>query len=382
MGELKQRWQNKLDLRQQKGELRTLFFSSPSASRADFFSNDYLGFARSVELKQRIHTRLTEQNYLLGATGSRLLSGHNALVAAVENDLASHLDFDSALIFNSGYTLNLGLISCLAEKSDVILMDEYAHASLKAGAKLSAGQTYFFRHNSLEHLEGKLRRLSHKDTTVFVVVESLYSMDGDLAPLLEISRLCQEYGAQLIVDEAHALGTIKVEGSQSSLFGLVHQLGLQKQVLATILTFGKALGGHGACVLGSSTLRNYLINFCQTFIYTTALAPHSLVHIEEAFSWLAQDQMAYLDLQQNMNFFNQRMGLSDQRSPIYAFQFSSKNVLRDLVQNLKNQGIDALPIFSPTVRRGQERLRVCLHAFNTRVQMSLLADEIERAYAG
>jgi 8-amino-7-oxononanoate synthase len=204
-------------------------------SLTDFCSNDYLGLSRSESLKIKVFEALqTYQGMPLGATGSRL--------------------------FNSGYTANLALFSCLPQKGDTIIIDELIHSSVIDGCRLSFANRVKFKHNNLQSLEEKIKKARGN---CYVAVESVYSMDGDLAPLIEIAALCKTYGALLIVDEAHAFG---VFGK-----GLVHLAGLTRDVFAVVITFGKALGAHGAAILGSQLLRSYLVNFARPFIYSNAI---------------------------------------------------------------------------------------------------------------
>jgi len=249
----------------------------------DFTSNDYLGFARSSNLREMVDAALRDRPDLpLGSTGSRLLSGHTQLHAEIEEEVATFHRAESSLIFNSGYDANIGLFSSVPQRSDTVLYDQLVHASVRDGLRLGLAKAYSFRHNDLAHLETRLRRAVG---TCFVAVESVYSMDGDCAPLREIVELVQHYDAYLIVDEAHATGVFGTEGR-----GRVVENSLQDMVFARLHTFGKALGVHGAAVVGSRTLKNYLINFARSFIYTTSLTPHSLVAIRCAYQQLARSR--------------------------------------------------------------------------------------------
>ncbi|NJM94490.1 MAG: aminotransferase class I/II-fold pyridoxal phosphate-dependent enzyme, partial [Cytophagales bacterium] len=176
---------------------------------------------------------------------------------------------------NSGYAANLALLSALPQRGDTVLYDERAHACIKDGVRLSAAERFAFRHHDLDDLR---RRLAGARGRRYVVVESIYSMDGDAAPLGELAALCREQEAALVVDEAHSTGLYAAGGA-----GLVSALGLGDDCLARVMTFGKALGGHGALVCGSAALCAFLVNFARPFIYTTALPPHSLLAIREAF---------------------------------------------------------------------------------------------------
>ena len=200
--------------------------------------------------------------------------------------LADFHKAESGLIFNSGYDANLGLFSCIAKKEDTLICDELIHASIIDGCRLSYANRFRFAHNDVEDLEDKLRR---SKGNIFVAVESVYSMDGDMAPLKEIAAVCKKYNASLIVDEAHATGLFGDQGR-----GLVSQHGLEQEVFARVHTFGKALGCHGAVILGSETLRNYLVNFARSFIFTTALPVHSLIAVKCAYEMLMAEGLVMI----------------------------------------------------------------------------------------
>ncbi len=276
MQNIEQKLASQLAARQAAGNLRSLRLPEEIV---DFCSNDYLGLARNPELHRRIGEAYARKGEALnGATGSRLISGNSPYAVELETWLASLCKAEKALVFNSGYAANTAILSAVPQKGDTILYDEYIHASLKEGARLSFAGRFAFRHNDLNDLE---RRLQKATGTVFVVAESVYSMDGDWAPLREMLDLCEKYGANLIWDEAHSTGLWGTDGN-----GLACEMGLQDRIFARIYTFGKAMGVHGACIAGSQTLINYLINFARPFIYTTALPLHSLVSIREAFHFL------------------------------------------------------------------------------------------------
>ena len=226
------------------------------------------------------------QSWNTGSGGSRLLAGNYPLIEKLEKSIASFHDAEAGLIFNSGYDANIGLLSCIALKEDTILYDQLIHASLRDGIRLGYAQSFSFEHNNPASLELRLKQAAG---TVYVVTESLFSMDGDLAPLQEMAALCEQYNAKLIVDEAHATGIVGEHGE-----GLVQHLQLQSKCFARIHTFGKALGVHGAIVLGSSFLRSYLINFSRPFIYTTALPPCTVQHIAEAYKLFPGMVIEYL----------------------------------------------------------------------------------------
>ncbi|ACZ32945.1 8-amino-7-oxononanoate synthase [Chlamydia pneumoniae LPCoLN] len=345
----------------------------------DFTSNDYLGFASSPELRKEYITKLHAIESL-GATGSRLLTGHSQLCQRIEEQLAAYHNFESCLIFNTGYTANLGLLYALATDQDRILHDLYIHASIYDGIRLSKAQSFPFNHNDLNHLEKRLAS-SHLGRT-FVCVESVYSLHGSVAPLQAISELCERYSAYLIVDEAHAVGVFGDQGE-----GLVSALGLQDKVLATVYTFGKALGTHGAAIAGSSILKDYLINFCRPFIYTTAQPPHALTAIELAYehNQRAFNQREHLSaLIHHFREKAQNLGLQlmkdNTTTPIQSICVSGSHRARQAALQIQNSGYDVRPIVSPTVKQREELLRICLHAFNTKNEIDHLLHTLEQIF--
>ncbi|MFK8105379.1 MAG: aminotransferase class I/II-fold pyridoxal phosphate-dependent enzyme [Saprospiraceae bacterium] len=361
---------DKLNLRRAKDSFRSLV--DYSALSIDFCSNDYLGFARNLDLKRRIVERLQKGTPMIGATGSRLISGNSDFCEALEVKIAQFHEAAAGLIFNSGYDANLGLLACVSDRNDTIIYDELAHASIRDGIRLSRSKAFSFRHNNLVDLEKKLRYA--KEGERIIVVESIYSMDGDQAPLLEIHQLAQKYGAALIVDEAHATGVVGPQGK-----GLVVELGLAQEVFARIHTFGKALGCHGAIILGNDNLRDYLINYARSFIYTTALPWDSLIAIEEAYQ-LLEHTPAKQQIIRLQSHFEKVVSptilanLIPSESPIKSLLIPGNQAAKKLAQSFAKQGVAIKAILAPTVPAGQERLRICLHSFNTLEEINTLAE--------
>ena len=223
-------------------------------------------------------------------------------------------------------------------------------------SRQSFADSYSFAHNDLYELEKKLK---NKRRNCFVVTESVFSMDGDMAPLAEISALCRQYDAHLIVDEAHATGVIGKRGE-----GLVQDLELQDQCFARIHTFGKALGCHGAAILGSSSLRNYLINFCRPFIYSTAIPPVSVAAIKASYKIFPEMNREREDLHHLISLFNHG-GFKKSFTPIQCFIVPGNENVKQVAKLLLDNNLDARPILYPTVPLGEERLRITLHSYNT-----------------
>jgi 8-amino-7-oxononanoate synthase len=362
--------EKKLDERRLAGNYRTL---KPQSTLIDFCSNDYLGFARSPVLNSKIDEEIKRIGIITnGAAGSRLLTGNFAYAEDLEQYIADLHQNEAGLIFNSGYDANVGLFSSLPQRGDTIITDELIHASIIDGARLSYANRYTFKHNNLFSLEEKLKQAKGN---CYIVIESVYSMDGDSPPIDEILQLTDKYNANLIIDEAHAVGLYG--------FGLVDG-GIRHRVFARIVTFGKALGCHGAIVLGSKLLREYLINFARSFIYTTAAPFHQLVSAKMAYELLQQSSEETEYLKKNIKIFKESINNNDlyplinSNSAIQCLILKSNEKAKLLAADLQNQGLDVRPILSPTVPFGYERIRICLHSFNTADEIVLLTNRINK----
>lgn len=334
-------------------------------SLIDLCSNDYLGLARSSTLRERIAARLELTQGRVGSTGSRLLTGNSPLAEETEAAVAAWLGGGAALLFSSGYGANLGLLSSVAGREDVVLYDELVHASIRDGIRLSGAKGWKFRHNEVSHLHSLIRRAPRRGR-IIVVVEGVYSMDGDRAPLDEIVGVCEEEGGDCIVDEAHSTGIIGRDGA-----GLVVEQGLQQRVAARIHTFGKAVGLHGAAVVGSPQLRRWLVNRARSFIYSTAPSDDFFIGLSEAAQMLASDEGDSLRQQLSdrigsMQSIAASFGFRwEAESPILPIRIPGVRSVRDAADKVRAAGFWVLPIVSPTVPAGQERVRLCLHAFDT-----------------
>jgi 8-amino-7-oxononanoate synthase len=332
--------------------------------KTDLCSNDYLGIATNGLIEKALAERPAPigPDIPHGSGGSRLLAGNYPLIEETEKELAAFHAAEAGLIFNSGYDANLGLLSCLLQRGDTILYDQLSHASIRDGIRLSFARAFSFGHNDLHDLEHHLQ-MAKRDGTIFVVTESVFSMDGHQAPLAEMANLCQNYGAHLIVDEAHATGVIGQKGE-----GLVQQLQLETACFARVHTFGKAVGCHGAVVLGSHRLRDYIINFSRPFIYTTALPASAILAIRMAYSLFPAMQQERSHLQTLISRLQEAtlpFEKLNSRTPIQGVITPGNETVRSIAAALQDEGLDVRPILYPTVPRGSERLRIVLHAFNT-----------------
>jgi 8-amino-7-oxononanoate synthase len=377
MNKLEEFLNSKLTLASDKGTLRKL--QTTSSSLEDFVSNDYLGLARSQELFTAINLRLDSlklpQN---GATGSRLLSGNSEYTEYVEQKLAKIFQAQASTIFNSGYNANLAVLSSIPQKGDTILYDELSHASIKDGARLSLASRFPFQHNDVDDLEKKLQRI--KEGRIFIVVESIYSMDGDESKLAEIVELAEKFNTSIILDEAHSTGLFGLQGE-----GFAIHKNLHSKIDIRIYTFGKAMGIHGACIVGTKAVKDFIINFARPFIYTTAMPPHNVAAIECAFDFLIDHPELQETLRRKINLYLTSIAVPQRtksNSAIQTIIIPGNDSVRNTATRLQSEGFDVRPIVSPTVPTGKERLRICLHSFNddqqilnlTRALNSMLAE--------
>jgi 8-amino-7-oxononanoate synthase len=361
-----------LEKRKDEGALRS---TKIFRGLADFCSNDYLGFSSTGSLRDKVNifARSMEGHVMEGSTGSRLISGNSAMAESLEQYIASYHNAEAALLFNSGYDANIGFFSSVPKRGDTVFYDELVHASIRDGIRMGFAKSFSFRHNDMEDLQ---KLLSKASGNVYVAVESIYSMDGDMAPLKELAGICEKNNFHLVVDEAHATGVFGTFGK-----GLVCDLALEKKIFARLHTFGKALGTHGGAIIGSKLLREYLLNFARSFIYTTALPYHSLFSIRCAYTLLPESDESITSLHENIKMYRSLMagvgGLLKSKSPIQCILIPGNNNVTEIAAYLINKSYDVKPIMSPTVPKGKERLRICIHAFNSPDEIKGLVREIK-----
>jgi len=345
----------KLQDRIDANALRSLIVNK---NKIDFCSNDYLGI-----VKNKLIEKLASPNLSHGSTGSRLLSGNYELIEETEKMIAGFHYAEAGLILNSGYDANTGILSCVPQKNDTIIYDQLSHASLRDGIRLSFATSFSFLHNNLEDLEKKLASAKTNSQNIFLVTESVFSMDGDYGPLKEIIALCDKFNAALIVDEAHATGIVGEKGA-----GLVQQLKLEKKCFARIHTFGKACGAHGAIVLGSEKLKKYLVNFSRQFIYSTALPPAAVEAIlisYKLFPCMEKERNHVKELIKVFKNGNSKFNILPSDTPIQVVMIPGNEEVKKVAKNLQENNFDIRPILYPTVPKGGERLRIVMHAFNS-----------------
>ncbi len=361
--------QQLLEKRRQEDSLRSLEVHD---GMIDFCSNNYLGASYSFDLYKAIKKEVYKEDlYNNGSTGSRLLTGNTYYAEDLEKYIAKFHNAEAALIFNSGYDANLGLFSSIAGKDDTIICDELIHASIIDGCRMSYAAKYKFRHNDLEDLK---RKISSSKGNVFIAVESVYSMDGDFAPLEDLVTVTESANAFLIVDEAHATGIWGHEGR-----GLLNELRLEEKVFARLYTFGKAMGVHGAAIVGSQLLKEFLVNYARPFIFSTALSAHSLAAIRCSYEWMRkrdEERKILHDLIALFRDLAKELNLTNSHSPIQPVIIPGNNECRSAAYRVQDMGYDIRPILSPTVPKGKERVRICLHSYNLKEEIDIIIDEL------
>jgi len=345
-----------------------------------FCSNDYLGLTQSPEVKNAMIQ--ATKKFGAGSGAARLLAGTTSLHHSLEQELARFKHADDALLFTSGYAVNLGVITTLIKKEATILCDELNHASLVDASRLTKANLLIYRHRDIAHLEQLLIKAQRStlNTQRYIITDTIFSMDGDGAPLKEIVRLAKKYNAWTIVDEAHATGVFGKHGR-----GLTEELGLEKEIDIIIGTSSKALGSVGGFVTGSQALIDYLRNKSRPFIFTTALPPGVCATIIASLKIIQTTQGKTLraKLWENTRYIKsrlQQMGfdLRGSISPIIPILIGDTKKTVAISQALWKKGLFVPAIRPPTVPQGQSRLRIVINAMHTRQEINLLLNYITR----
>lgn len=364
--------EEKLIQRKENNSLRSL---TPEKKGVDFFSNDYLSLSKNNHIQI---ANPEEPNYY-GSSGSRLISGNSIFIENIEADIANFHNTPSALLYQSGYLANLGLISCIAQKNDTIIYDSLIHASIRDSIKLNNAKSYSFKHNDTTDLE---KKILNSQGNVFVIIESVYSMDGDFGNIEEILELTKKHNANLIIDEAHSVGIYGVNGQ-----GISSNKKIIEDVFAIIVTYGKAFGLHGAAVLCSNLTKQFLINFSRPFIYTTGVSKHEAELVKYRYSQIKNANKARENLFTNIQYYNNKIielnntkssQFSTNYSPIQYVLIGDINKTKQISTILNENDLLVKPILSPTVAKGKERIRICLHQHNTKKEIDLLINIISQ----
>jgi 8-amino-7-oxononanoate synthase len=344
-------------------------------------SNDYLGLAGRVDLRDEFLKRDDLPENLFSASSARLLTGNHAACRQLESYLESYYEREAALLFNSGYHANMGILPALTTSSSLILADKLVHASLIDGIMLCRCHSVRYRHNDYEQLERLLEENNLKYDRIFVVTESLFSMDGDIADLRYICSLKRKYKNVLVyVDEAHAVGARGEKGR-----GISEEQDVIRDIDILVGTFGKALASAGAFAVTSSDIRKMMINSVRSFIFTTALPPVNILwslFILEKIPYMRQERENLVKLQ---SFLSQHFPEQTVSSYIFPFRIGDSKESISVAERLQQEGYYALPIRPPTVPEGTSRIRFSLTASVTEDDLSrliALLKEIKKAETG
>jgi len=343
------------------------------AELLDFSSNDYLGLSGHPKLKEA--SKSAVEFLGVSASASRLLSGDLSIHHSVEERVAEFKGKESALVFNSGYQANVGIISSLYNRADAVFCDRLNHASIIDGVRQSGAKLFRFGHNDLDHLDSLLKKESHKFKNCLIVTETVFSMDGDKPPLKELVSIKDRYGCFLMVDEAHATGIFGQNGA-----GVVEEEGLCDEIELIMGTFSKALGSFGAYLACSKKIKEYLVNSCRSFIYSTALPPAIMAANIEALNIVRDEPSRRRELLANADYFRGKLQENgfDVRgeSQIVPLIVPDSSKAAQLSCQLQQGGYWVLPVRPPTVPAGQSRLRFSLTFHHSRQVLEALANLI------
>ena len=344
----------------------------------DFCSNDYLGLSRDPSFRAAILEKLEQATgrEQVSSPASRLLRGNTPRHQALERRLSSFKGTEAALVFPTGYQTNIGVLTALVGSRDRVLSDAQNHASIIDGLRLSGCQKIVFPHLDSAAVEEALIQ-PHPEGKTFLVTESLFSMDGDVAPLETYAELAEKNEAYLIVDDAHAVGVFGDERGS----GLTESFGVEERALAIVSTFGKALGLFGAFVAGPQVLIDYLVNRCRSFIFTTAVPPLLLYGVEAALDLVdaepeRRQQVCLLADRLRQRFKEAGLDTLESAGPILPVVLGKSEPALAVAQRIQKKGFDVRAIRPPTVAPGTARLRISVHADHTEEQIDRLAEAV------
>lgn len=342
-----------------------------------FSSNDYLGLANNLRMKEAAAKAV--MTWGTGSGASRLISGNSSLYKNLEEEVAHFKKSESALVFSSGYSANAGVISSLAQESDLILSDVLNHASIIDACKLTKARIETYPHCDADYIKDYLDN-SPRQAKVLVVTDGVFSMTGELAPIPKLYKICEEYGALLIVDDAHATGVMGSHGG-----GTLDYFNMNEPAIVQVGTFSKALGGLGGFVAGSNLLIDFIVNQARSLIYSTALPPSVLASNIEAIRIVQQDsslRKKLFDLIKHMRDGLTRLGFPvfSIPTPILPIVTGDVSETLSIAQYLWDKGFYVPPVRPPTVTPGQSCLRISLSALHTKEDIESLLWAIETYY--
>jgi 8-amino-7-oxononanoate synthase len=338
-----------------------------------FSSNDYLGLSCD---KRIIDSFQKSMKYGFGSSGSRLICGNFEIHNEVEKKFSKWMEKEASLIFPTGYMTNVGVISSLVSKDDIIFSDELNHASIIDGCRLSKAKIIVYPHCDIDALYKLIK--NYKNKRKFIITETIFSMDGDMPPLIQIVEIAKKYNAITIIDEAHAFGVFGKEGK-----GVANTLGIANEIDVIIATLGKAFGCFGGIVFGSKELIEFLKNKSRSFIYTTSLPPSFLAAISTSLDIVKNGNDLRKKLWENVSYLRDKLKMinkytSDSCSQIIPITYGSINKLLNASRVLFNYRIFAVPIRPPTVPKGKEKIRISVSSLHTKAQIDKLIHAIKK----
>ncbi len=361
-------FEDKLNLRSNQSELRTL---RTHQAQIDFSSNDYLSLKDEPIWEAFLRKEIPEEFWFKNLSSSRLISGNHPIKEDTEDFFAQFYNADSALFFASGYNANLSIFSTIASKHDTIIYDSDSHASIRDGLQLSHAKTLKFKHNDLKDLEQKILKSQGQ---IYIAIESVYSMDGEIAPLQDIVALSKKYNALLIVDEAHSTGIFEKQGK-----GLCVELNIEQDVFIRIMTFGKAIGCHGAIILGAENLKQFFINYARPFIYSTAPSCFDFLKARKSVECIRLHPEWIEQLNDNVKSFSKIINSIHSthktfKTPIIPFINTNKEALLSFENLGLQHNFQFKSILSPTVKRGEERIRFSIQRKHSEDQFAKIGE--------
>lgn len=324
-----------------------------------FCDNDYLGLSQNPRVVAAAGAAAIR--FGAGAGASRLVSGDSPLNHELETQIAQMKGLEACRVFGSGYMANLGAIPVLVGKSDVVVMDELSHACMRAGAQLSGAEIRIFKHNDLNDARKKLENIS-SDRQILLMTETVFSMDGDLAPLAELQALCEEFGAWMLTDDAHGFGVIKQDNP----------------ALIQMGTLSKAVGVYGGYVCGPAAFIELLISRARTFVFTTGLPPQVLGAALESVSIIKNDTQLAKDVMGKTKVFTDALGLPEPTSTIVPILLGEARAALDVQAKLLEEGFHVSAIRPPTVPEGSSRLRIAFSAAHELDDILSLAESLKK----
>jgi 8-amino-7-oxononanoate synthase len=373
---MEERMARELDSLHEQSQFRSL--TIPAG--VNLCSNDYLGLAADPRLKQAVIEAVSRVS-AVGSTGSRLLSGNSAEWEQAESAFAEFAGTEAALYFGSGYAANVGLLGCLLKRGDIVFSDSLNHASLVDGMRLSGATKVVCPHCDLQFLERALREHAGTNGSKMIVTESVFSAEGDVAPIDGLLRLAKEFGAALVVDEAHATGVCGPHGR-----GIAAEHNFQRELLAVVHTCGKALASSGAFVCGGSTLKTYLVNRARTFIFSTAMPPYLAGQIRAATALARESNSQRAHLQEISASLREMLAARGfncgaSTTHIVPVMLGTNELALKVASELQRNGFAVKAIRPPTVPVGTARIRLSLTSRITHQEICGLVAAIDEACA-